>query len=365
MNTLAYKATAGDVVERLRALYERRATDRIFATFSVPEENTALNEFRQRYSDGLCEYPDPAERIDFWDRVLKNRPQIEDDSLPSAYPNEMDMGLWGGLFGAETLFECNATGGSISSNAKPVLKDWSEIEQLRLDLAHPWFQRYLRQLKVFAAGARGKFGVSPICLTNGFHFSWALMGPSEAYLGVAEHPDMVRRAMELSFEVNTAVMDAYFDSVPLFMEGTFSLNGQWLPGKAVMESVDAFSLTSVPYFEEWGRASLERIFARYDGGEVHLHGNGRHQFEAVSSVKGLTLLTVADDGDGVPPALTVLDDLRARAGNLPLKVYCSFADFSEKLEHHKLTGGVLYTVSGAESVAAANRCMQKVRSYRV
>ena len=239
-----------------------------------------------------------------------------------------------------------------------------EFERLRLDRSHPWFQKYLRQLKVFAAGAGGKFGVCPICVLNGFHFSWELVGPTEAYLGLSEHPDMIRRAMELGFAVSTAVMDAYFENVPLFRGGTFDLCCEWLPGRTVMESVDAFSLTSVPYFEEWGRASLERIFARYDGGEVHIHGNGRHQLEAVASVKGLKGIALGDD-KGFPRAFSVLDELRTRAGDVPLTVSASFGEFAERLQKHELPGGVLYRVHGVESADEANRCMGKVRTYRV
>ena len=172
MSGLLYKANAADVVERLRALYERRAADRLFAVLRVAGEGKrTLAEFRKKHPQGPCEHPDPAERIAYWDDYLRERPRIEDDSLPSAYLYEMDMALWGGMFGAETVFTCNSENGQISSNAKPVLRDWSEFERLRLDRSHPWFQAYLTQLRVFAAGAAGKFGVCPICLLNGFHFS--------------------------------------------------------------------------------------------------------------------------------------------------------------------------------------------------
>ena len=36
-----------------------------------------------------------------------------------------------------------------------------------------------------------------------------------------------------------------------------------------------------------------------------------------------------------------------------------------RLDRHELPGGVFYNVSGAASVDAANRCMERVRAYRV
>ena len=131
-----------------------------------------------------------------------------------------------------------------------------------------------------------------------------------------------------------------------------------------MESVDPFHMTSVDYFEEWGRAATERIFARYDGGEIHIHANGRHLLEAVSSVKGLKASSLCDD-TGFPSAFSILPDLQSRTGNVPLNVSVGFREFAEKLESHRLAGGVLYHVKGAPSADAANRIMEKVRAYRL
>ena len=131
-----------------------------------------------------------------------------------------------------------------------------------------------------------------------------------------------------------------------------------------MESVDPFHMTSVAYFEEWGRAQVERIFSRYDGGEIHLHGNGRHLLEAASTLKGLRAIALGDD-TGFPPAFTILDDLRARAGTVPLVVNVGVEEFAGKLKARRLAGGVLYHVSGVKDADAANRWMEKVRAYHL
>jgi hypothetical protein len=365
MSDLAYKANAGEVIERLRSLYERSAPDRIFATFSVPGAGReALAAFRKTHTEGPCDYPDPADRIEFWDRLLRETTSVEDDSLRYAYLTEMDQGLYGGLLGGDVRFNCNPHTGWISSMVPPLLKGWSEFDRLRFSRSHPWFDRYLAQLRVFAEGARDKFGVCPFVLINGLNFVFELVGATETYTSLLDSPDAVRKAMELGFDVNAAVQDAFFEKVPLFHGGTFSLGCQWIPGRIVMESVDPFHMTSVAYFEEWGRVPLERMFARYDGGEVHLHGNGRHLLEAVSSVKGLKAIQLGDD-TGFPKAFEVLRELRARSGDLPLVVGVGFRDFAKTLERHELPGGVLYKVGGAPGADAANQCMEKVRAYRV
>ena len=72
MNGLAYKANAAEVFERLRLLTARKAQDRIFAAFILPTQ--AMKDFQKQYAGGFStEYPDPEERIRFWDRHLSER----------------------------------------------------------------------------------------------------------------------------------------------------------------------------------------------------------------------------------------------------------------------------------------------------
>ena len=102
MSNLAYKPNCGEVLERLRSLYAREAGDRILATMAVP--SAALDAFKAAHPHAECEYPDPDERADFWDQLLRGAVAIEDDSLPGAYLSEFDQGLYGGLLGGEVRF---------------------------------------------------------------------------------------------------------------------------------------------------------------------------------------------------------------------------------------------------------------------
>ena len=361
MNMLAYKPSWPLVLDRLRSLYERRATDRIFATMSVP--SAALRKFAEQHPHSECDYPDPLERAKFWDELLAERVSIEDDSLPSAYLSEFDQGLYGGLLGGQVRFMVHPEIGWISSMVPPLLSDWSEFARLQLDEAHPWWQRYCRQLDVFAARSAGKWGLSHFILIDSLNFVFELVGATQTYLSIEECPDMVRRAIELGFELNLKVQQRFFEVVPHLENGTFSNFGQWIPGRIVSESLDPFHMTSVAYFEKWGRAPAERILGQFDGGVIHLHGNGRHLLRAASTLKGLKAILLLDDR-GFPPAFEVLKDLQPLAGDIPLCLFADYGAFKDRLEQHELPGGVMYQVLNVPEVATANRCMQAVRAYR-
>jgi hypothetical protein len=123
-------------------------------------------------------------------------------------------------------------------------------------------------------------------------------------------------------------------------------------------------MTSVAYFERWGREPAERILGAFDGGVLHIHGNGRHLLHAASTIRGLKALLLLDDR-GFPKAFDVLKELKARVGDVPAALFVDYRQFAEHLQRHDLPGGVMYQVKDVPDIGTANRCMEKVRAYRV
>jgi len=350
-----------EVAERLRALYERRAGDRIFAVMDTP--SAALDAFAARYAHGYCDYPEPAERVAFWDAHLRRRAQVHDDGVAAAYLSECDQGLYGGMCGGRVQYMAHPENGWISSMVAPLLSEWAEFDSLRIDTGHDVFQRYVRQVEVFREGGAGKFGLSHFILIDGLNFVFELLGATRTYLALLDEPERVRQAVDFAFDLNVLVQETFFGADVLVDGGTCSNMAQWLPGRIVSESIDPFHMTSVGDFERWGREPAERILGHFDGGVLHIHGNGRHLLEAASSLRGLRACYLGDDR-GFPRAFDILPEARRRMGDLPLVVACGFEEFLAALGAHTLTGGVLYHVAGAPDPDAVNRAMDTVRAYR-
>ncbi len=362
MSELAYRRELPAVLERLRHFYECRPQERVLAVMNVP--SPAVAEFAGRYLAGRCEYPEPEERVAFWDAHLHSRAGILDDGIPAAYLTECDQGLYGGSVGGDVRYMADPGNGWISSMVPPILDDLSQVAGLRVDTDSRAWRRFLRQLEVFRAGAAGKWGLSHFILIDGLNFVFELVGATNAYLALLDAPDLVRQAMEFAFDLNVRVQETFFGAGTLLSGGTCSNMVQWIPGRVVSESIDPWHMTSLREFEAWGRAPVERILGHFDGGVTHIHGNGRHLLEAACTLRGLKAVYLADDR-GFPRAFDILPELRRRAGDMPLCVGCAFVEFVDALRAGRLTGGVLYHVSGAPDVDTANRVMDEVREYRV
>ena len=244
----------------------------------------------------------------------------------------------------------------------PLLRDWSEFDALHFDERHLWFTRYVNQLKIMTEAAGGKFGISHFTLIDSLNFVYELVGATNTYLSLYESPEMVRKAVDFAFDLNVKIHRTFFDIVPDLDGGTCGYVLPWIPGQILCESVDPFHMTSVADFEKWGAEPIMRIFREFDGGVVHLHGNGGHLLEAVCQLPGLKAIRFSNDW---PRIIDILGELRRRAGDMPLTVNVSYPEFVEALQRHTLPGGMFFNVYGEIDAYTANKCMEVVRAYRV
>lgn len=359
---LAYCPDGHARIARLRSLYEDRVQDRIFAVMEVPR--TALARFAETHTAGYAERPALAGRTAFWDALLSEAAAVHDDYIPCAYLTEQDQGLYGGLVGGNVQYMADPANGWISSMVPPILNGWEGLDGLAMDTSGEAWRYYLESLAAFRKAAEGKFGISHFILIDSLNFVFELIGATRTYLEADENPGRVQQAIDFAYCLNARVQETFFDRVPLLEGGTCSNMAAWLPGRVVSESVDPFHMTSAKYFERWGREPIEHMFAAFDGGVVHLHGNGRHLLPAVSTLRGLKGICVKND-KGYAPAVRELPRLKPLAGDVPLIVEAEFPDFAEAFDRHGLAGGALYKVKHVPDIDTANRWMDRVRDYRV
>jgi hypothetical protein len=359
---LSYCPNVDAVLTRLQRFYDRKAIDQILAYMDVPTQ--AIETFAREHQPGYCNYPDPFERAGFWDAHLFERSRVEDDSIPCAYLTEMDQGLYGGLIGGVVQFICDPNEGWISSMVAPILKKWSEFDQLKFNSENKWFRRYIDQLNIFVKKSEKKFCISHFILIDSFNFIFELFGGTNTYLSAFDHPEMVLQAIDYAFKLNVKVQNIFFNSIPLLNGGTCSVRAQWIPGKIVDESIDPFHMTSVDYFERWGIEPVERIFNRFDGGIIHIHGNGHHLLKSVANIRGLKSIYLEDDLRD-SSVFERLEKIKKITGHIPLIAEIDFYDFCRALDTRLLPGGIFYIVKKVPDIKSANNCMDRVRAYRV
>ena len=360
-SNLIFKKNSSKTYQRLAELYNRQGINKIYAQMNIP--SSTLIRYRESIPPGEVDSPRTEESIDFWVKFFEERKNIEDDSMPCCYLSEFDQGLYAGLVGGKIKYISFSYDGLISSMVKPFIKDLSSVMNLKFNPENQLFKEYIDKLGFFAEKARGNFGISHFILIDSLNFLFELRGATQSYLDAIENPELVRMVIDFAYRLNLQVQETFFQEIGQVNRGTFSTHVQWIEGKVISESVDPFHLTSVDFFEEWGKEPVERIFSHFDGGVIHLHSNGRHLLEKVSQLKGIKAIRLVDE-PGNPPTISLLDTLHPKRDTVPLVISVPHPTFVSLLNENRLLGNVFYMVDDVPDVYTANVLMEKVRSYR-
>lgn len=295
----------------------------------------------------------------YFDRVIgwqlrnaRYHADVDDDWFP-----EMFIHLGSGAFGA--FFDDTEVQFSPDTSwASPSILDWADMERLDAQKDTFWAKRFKDITAYVMERSRGEFFVSP-----DFHFSPldavnSLRG-NGVFTDIYDEPEKTRRLLAYSTEVILRLQREFTD-ITGDLEGGQLVWNMWLPGKrAIGLQEDTCTLCSRAVYERFGREYTERIVAECGGGFIHTHMLGRHQFEALASIRGLGLLNIANDPN-CPRAIDALDDELARANRLvPLNILCTPAELLEYAEKLSRIHAVLWVQ--CESREVARRTLNDVR----
>ncbi len=357
---MIYKKNYMKVISRMKDLYGGLGVDHIYAKMNIP--NPVLEFFANTFDDGPVNQPDVKERSIFWDEVLSIYSNLEDDSIPSCYLSEFDQGLYAGLLGGKVKYLRHAASGWISSMVEPFINDIKEINNFYFDENCTIYKNYINQMEIFKKQGQGKFGISHFICLDGVNFMFELRGATQTYYDLIDYPDEAKKIIDFSTKLCIKVQDDFFKTIGLLQGGTVSNVSQWLPGKIVSESVDAFHLTSSQMFEEWGLDVVKTLFNHFNGGVIHLHTNGHHLINSISKIRGLKCIVFLDE-NFAEPCYKKLDELSRLCGRIPMVISIPFEEFVNKLESKELPKNILYDVLKVPDIKTANEIMKKVQSY--
>jgi hypothetical protein len=392
---LAWKRNCEEVLDRRRRFFGRRMLDGILATLPVdlegcrrpPEGSLKLRESPGQPVDMGAEsewrafearwpqYEDNTERPfpsneEILERVSvgeEARGRVEDDHLPVFY-SILDAGesMVGAMFGAPTRFVHRRRGPTFSK-AEPLLPDYRELPGLGFSLEGPWVRRFLAVQEFVRDRAAGRFGQYPCIVIDALNFAIEFREATPAYLDIYEHPEELRRLMELGLDFNTRFQEAQMARCGGAAGGSFAMIAEWVPfPKAVAMGVDAYLICSVENYADFGFDYQRRLIERFGHGLMHFHSSRIDLAAEVAKLPGLELLQFGGDPRDPAPTVEHLPEMRRAVGDIPLQVFVELGTFVERLGRRELPGNVWYIVDGPGlSVDAANRLMDRVRAYRV
>jgi len=348
------------VFRRLDELYSGKGKNKIYASI-FQKGYHRINTTSTYDKDGKVIYsePDDSNYISFLNKCNAFS-EMDDDSFPYYYLNDFDEAIYAVLFGARSVF--SDMGDRVSSISYPFILDYDEVKNFKLNENHLWIQRLKCRLEYCARHLKGIIGISDFINISGLNFAVAIRGATEAYMAVIEEPEKMKCVINFSVDLNIWLREIFYNIIGLQNGGSYIFN-QWFPGKIINESVDAYHMTSADTFDEYGKDSLEKIFTHFDGGVLHLHGNGRHLLKSVSALKGLKLLNLGDD-EPFPRAHDVLDDLSEKRGKVPIHLSIPYDVFIKRFKANDLPGNILYSIYEIPDNIDKQTLIDEIRAYK-
>ncbi len=344
---LEYRPDADLVAERMEAWWEGEIVDRptILLTAPKPDPRPVPQKthasWRERWMDIDFVVESAAARManTYW----------AGESLPIYMPN-LGPEILTAAYGAELSFTQD------TSWSEPILKDWADIPNLKLDPHNPYLRCLLELTRRALEAARGKFLVGITDIHPGGDLAASLRDPQQLCIDLIEEPDQARRLMQ---QIYPAFFEFFTLNHQVILEAGQELCTSWTPlfvtrGRYYIPSND-FSITiSNAMFREFFLPELLAGIAWLDRCVYHLDGPGalRH-LDTLLDIPRLDAIQFVY-GDGAGPAsrwIAVYQKIQAAGKNMHFVVEPGEIDFF--MQHLNPEGVMMQTSAGSAEEADA------------
>lgn len=277
-------------MERIYAWYEGQVIDRAPVRFSA--HNSYMNEkdetvykwknLEEKWFD--CEY-----QIDRYIQSIEKKPFLG-ETFPVYFPN-LGPNVFASFYGSRLQF------GEETSWAQPVINEWSEINNLKLDMQCVYMKKIEEMTKYALERCDGRFMVGYTDLHPGLDCVAAWRDTQSLLFDFYDEPGYVKSAVDLAYKDFQMIYD-HFDAI-LKSKGQLSVTWMGIPsfGKMHIPSCDFSSMISPDQFIEFCLPKLKEEVLPMTHNIFHLDGKdvARHldvilevpEIQAIQWVQGL------------------------------------------------------------------------------
>jgi len=284
-------------IKRVYAWFENQIIDRPPVRFIA--HNAFLDSAKQDIA-GLSKLEkkawwfDAEQQIDLFIQSIEGQ-RFHAETFPVYFPN-LGPDVYAAFYGAELEF------GEVTSWSIPLVQEWEQINQLKLDMNNPYFKK-LEELTHHAIERCGtKFMVGYTDFHPGLDCMAAWRDPAQLCLDMIDNPDKINHLADISIRDFDKIYD-HFDRM-LKDAGQLSVSWMGIPtfGRMHIASCDFATNISPKLYNEFGLPILKREVKTMSHTIFHVDGKGvaRH-LDVILSVPGVHAIQwVQGVGDDYP-----------------------------------------------------------------
>lgn len=299
----------------------------------------------EKQSKEFIEYH--IKRLRYFTEYTKN---LDSDYIPAISPG-MGVGVHSAYYtGAEIVM------GDETSWDHPVIKEWEDLDKLKIDEGNFWFRTLKEMVKFCVDACEGDFAVSTLSNSGPGDMANALRG-NNLFYDLYDEPQKVQELFEKSTDA-IIWLERELRNIAGMINGGVVTANMWFPGQAPYMSEDFADLCSAVLFREYGYKYTQKVIDAFGGAYIHHHAKGFHVHKELASLKNLKMLEISLDPNCSRP-VDHLNELFEMNDGLPLMIRCSAQDVYEKIEYMKK--GRLVIMLNVDSLEEGREVMKFIR----
>lgn len=265
---LEQKPDFEESMKRIYAWYEQHIIDRPPIRFSG--HNSEYSEAHmlegRSWSSLKDRWWNTEYQLELFDYQLKHS-VFNAETFPIFWPN-LGPEVYTAFYGVELEYK------EVTSYSIPILDDWSQITNIKLDFNNPYFRKIEEMTYAALDRCAGNFLVGYTDLHPGLDCAAAFRDPQQLCMDFLLEPDQVKRLIDLSSRDFQKIFD-HFDSI-LKKHNQLSVAWMGIPsfGRMHIPSCDFATMISPEQFEEFVLPIIKSEIKTMTHNVFHLDGKG-------------------------------------------------------------------------------------------
>ena len=287
---------AEKAMQRVDAWYQCEIIDRVPVRFMAHNAflDTGVDHAQLSPKERRARWFDVEFQVNLFERSLEGR-TFHGETFPIYWPN-LGPNVYAAFYGAELEF------GEVTSWSEPVVRDWDELDSLRLDRDNVYFLKIEELTRHALERCQGRYLVGYTDLHPGIDCASAWRGMDQLCVDMVDSPEQVQALAQVAIADFEKVYGHFDDMLKAHRQPSSSWMGIPSFGRMHIPSCDFAALISPHHFKEFTLPILEREVQGMTHNVFHLDGKGvaRH-LDAILSVPEVHAIQwVQGMGDDLP-----------------------------------------------------------------
>lgn len=331
-------------IEKYKKFHKDNRTGQIIATVSpytlhISDAEKSRIGLTNRRLDSWSFPEDADDFIDYCIEQLRIFIQYT-ESLDSDYIPNINVGL--GIALASAYFSnAEIVFGSETSWTHPVIKQWSDLNDLYLSENNFWYQMLEHMTKRIVSQSEGDYVPSSYCYFGPSDMANALRG-NDLFYDYYDFPENVHHLMDIGTDAIIWLHERLQKITGSVMDGSVMAD-IWLPGNALYLSEDASDLCSREIFNTFNRPYTQKILDHFGSAYIHHHALGKHIHKDIASLNNLNTVELSWDPNRPKPIEDIVNIYRMNP-KIPIQTRCTVNDVYEYIDQIKQCKAILMVV---------------------